>query len=128
MNVEKVEQDLLRLSNAWVTAELHRDMQFLEDTLADDFVGVGPHGFMLSKEQWLERYKSGDLKYVSFGLNDVNVRMFGDAAILIGRQTQNGEYKGHNIQGQFRVTLVFVEQKGHWQLVSLHLSPVAENI
>ncbi|TMC94638.1 MAG: nuclear transport factor 2 family protein [Chloroflexi bacterium] len=108
------------------TAELHGDTAFLERTLTDDFVGIGPLGFMLTKQEWLARHQSGDLKYASFSLDEVKVRVYNDAAILIGRQVQNGTYRGNSIQGQFRITLVFVQQQGQWRLAGLHLSPIGQ--
>ena len=50
MNREHVEQEVVRLADAWATAELRGDAAFLESTLADDFVGIGPLGFMLTKQ------------------------------------------------------------------------------
>lgn len=128
MNRENVEKEVLDLANAWATAELHSDVPFLKSRLSDDFVGIGPRGFMLTKEQWLTRYTSGDLKHESFTLDTVKIRVYGNAAVLTGRETEEGAFRGHDIQGQFRTTLVFVEQQGQWLLVSQHLSPLAENI
>src|SRR5881227_3188503 len=121
MNQENAEQELLRLADAWATAELRGDAAFLENILADDFIGIGPLGFMLTKQEWLARHQSGDLKYESFNLDEGMVRVYNDAAVLIGRQVQNGAYRGNSIKAQFRTTLVFVKQQGQWRLVSLHL-------
>jgi ketosteroid isomerase-like protein len=86
-------QELEQLSTNWATAELEGDTAFIEQLLADDFVGIGPRGFMLTKEQWLDRLKSGDLTYESFSWDELQTRTYGDAAIVIGRETSKGTYK-----------------------------------
>ena len=126
MNREQIEQEVLRLADIWATAELHGDTTFLEKTLSDDFIGIGPLGFMLTKQEWLARHRSGDLKYESFTLDEVKVRVYNDAAVLTGRQVQNAAYRGNPILGQFRTTLVFVQQQGQWRLASLQLSTIGQ--
>ncbi len=126
MNRENTEQEVMHLADAWATAELRGDTTFLESTLADDFIGIGPLGFMLTRQEWLARHQSGDLKYESFKLDEVKVRVYNDAAILTGRQVQNAAYRGNSIQGQFRTTLVFVQQQGQWRLASLQLSTIGQ--
>jgi ketosteroid isomerase-like protein len=121
-------QRLKELCEDWAAAELRGDTAALERTLADDFVGVGPRGFTLTKEQWLDRHGSGKLRYESFGLDEVEVRPYGDAAVAVCRQSAEGVYEDENgrfdIQEQFRVTLVFVRQQGRWLLAGLQLSPI----
>jgi ketosteroid isomerase-like protein len=119
--IEKLAQD-------WAAAELRGDTAFLECVLADDFVGVGPRGFMLTKEQWLARHEAGSLGYESFRLDEVGMRLYGNAAVAVCRQTAEGVYEDengrYNIQEQFRVTLVFVRQQEGWVLAGLQLSPI----
>ena len=118
-----------RLGEGWAAAELRGDTVTLGRILADDFVAVGPRGFMLSKEQWLSRHDSGNLTYEAFEWDEVTVRVHGDAAVMIGRQTASAVYEDgetrHEIQDQFRATLVLVEEQGRWLLLGLHLSPIA---
>lgn len=105
-----------KLGQTWATAELRGDGTSLREVLAEDFVGVGPRGFMLTKEQWLSRHETGSLGYKSFALNEMQVRLYGDAAITVCRQSAVRVYEGENgrfgINEQFRATLVFVRQDG----------------
>jgi len=117
-NLEKLAQDL-------TNAERKGDVAFLAHTLAADFIGIGPRGFMLTKDEWLARHKSGDLRYESFELDEVKIRVYGDAAVLTGRETTKVKYRGQDQQGQFRTTEVFVKQDGRWRLAGLQLSPIA---
>lgn len=123
-----MEQEITELGQDWADAERRGDTAFLARTLADDFVGVGPRGFLLTKEQWLARHQSGDLRYTSVTLDEITVRLYGDTAVATARQTSQAQYQGHDTGGQFRITLVFVRPEGHWLLAALHLSPIAPGL
>jgi hypothetical protein len=79
---------VLDLVREWVDAELRGDAQALDTLLAADFVGVGPRGFVLTRQQWLARYRSGDLRNTGFELRDPQVRDYGAAAVVVGTQAQ----------------------------------------
>jgi ketosteroid isomerase-like protein len=121
-------QKITELGEDWAAAELRGNTSSLRGILADDFIGVGPRGFMLTRDQWLSRHDLGSLRYESFGLDEVEVRLYGDAAVMVCRQSAVGAYEGENgrfdLNEQFRATLVFVKQDGHWRLASLQLSPI----
>jgi len=120
---------LEELARSWADAELRGDTDVLGEILTGDFVAVGPRGFMLSREEWLSRHDSGSLTYESFEWDEVSIRICGNAAVMIGRQTARGLYQDgdfrYEIQDQFRATLIFVEEHGRWLLLGLHLSPIA---
>ena len=121
-------QKVTELGQNWAAAELHGDVASLAEILADDFIGVGPRGFTLTRDQWLSRHDTGSLRYESFGLDEMQVRLYGDAAITVCRQSAEGVYEDENgrydINEQFRVTLVLVRQDGRWLLAGLQLSPI----
>jgi ketosteroid isomerase-like protein len=121
-------EELKQIAEEWASAELRGDTAALGEILADDFVGVGPRGFMLTNEQWLARHEAGNLRYDSFGLDEVGVRLYGDAAVMVCRQSAEGVYEDENgrydIHEQFRATLIFVRQEDRWLLAGLQLSPI----
>ena len=115
---------LQRFVGEWADAEQLEDVAFLSEALTDDFIGIGPLGFMLTKGQWLGRYEGG-LSYESFALDEVATRFYGGVAVATCRQSQTGEFQGNDVSGEFRATLIFAEQEGRWLLAGLHLSPIA---
>src|SRR2546423_11584491 len=126
MGTETEGDDIERFLIEWTAAEQRGDAAALDHLLADDFTGVGPLGFTLSKQDWLARYAGGDLKYRTFKLADTAVRRYGDAAIVIAQQRAAGAYRGHEVPGELRVTLVVVANApGSFRLAGAHMSFIA---
>ncbi len=122
--VDNTQQDLRKLADDWAAAERRGDTAFMERTLADDFTAVGPRGFVLTKDQWLQRFTSGSLKYEYLEWDEVNVRPYGDAAIVTGRERQKVDYQGQGMESDLRTTLVWVKQDGQWKLANAQMSPI----
>src|SRR5829696_2431883 len=89
-------EELSDLTNYWAAAELDGDTASLKEILADDFVGVGPRGFSLTREQWIARHDAENRECGSFGLDEAEVRTYGDVAIVVGRETAEGLYADEN--------------------------------
>jgi len=111
------------LGARWVDAEVAGDVDTLDTLATADFRLVGPFGFILDKQQWLDRYRSGDFATKSLAWHDVDVREYGDTAVAIGTQTQHAAYKGSPSNGDFRITHVFVRTDDDWAIASIQLSP-----
>jgi ketosteroid isomerase-like protein len=109
----------------WTAAEVSGDVAALERQLDEDFAGIGPLGFMLSRKDWLERHATGALSYDRFVLGEVQPRVYGDAAVVTARQTGQGTYQGHPVPGELRVTLVLAQRSRAWRLVVIHMSFIA---
>lgn len=110
----------------WRKSEEQGDHVTLGELLADDFVGVGPKGFVRSREQWLTRYSSGSVRNTSFTVRDLETRTFGRTAVVVLAQTQQSVNGDADASGAFRFTLVVVRQDdGTLRLAGLHLSPNA---
>jgi ketosteroid isomerase-like protein len=116
---------VLDLGQRWAFAERAGDADALEPLLANDFLLVGPLGFMLDKTQYLGARSSGELRHESLEWADVRVRVYGEAAVAVGTQTQRSTYQGRDASGRFRVTQIVVRRADLWTVVGLHYSPIA---
>jgi len=110
----------------WAAAEQAGDTRALGTLLADDFTAVGPLGFILPKQAWLARHRSGDLAYEAFIVEEVQARAIGqDAVVVTARNNTRGSYQGHPIPEATRATLVLTSNTGNWQLAAIHMSFIA---
>ena len=111
------------LGRRWAEAEQRGDTAALDAMTTDDFTLVGPLGFVLDKQQWLDRYRTGAFVTRSLDWDEVSVRDYGDAAVAVGRHTQQAEYQGQPADGSFRATHILVRRGDQWLLAGQHLSP-----
>jgi hypothetical protein len=110
----------------WIDAEARGDATSLDALLDADFRGDGPHGFVLTKHEWLDRYRQGDLVNSAFEWEDIHVRAHGGTIFVRGVQTQKAHYRGQDWSGRFLATLVAVRQDGRWSIVNLQLSELED--
>jgi uncharacterized protein (TIGR02246 family) len=112
--------DVLDLVERWAAAEQGNDAEALDQLLADDFVGVGPLGFVLGRDQWLARFGNG-LENRAFAVEDAQVRDYGTAAVVVGVLAQETSFQGNDNSGRFRLTLVAARLADRWLLANAHI-------
>lgn len=109
----------------WTAAERAGDVAALERLLADDFLAVGPLGFFLSRQDWLDRHATGALTYRTFELTDTRIRQYGDVTVVVGTQTGEGAYRGQPVPPATRITLLVAGAEAGPRLAGVHYSFIA---
>jgi len=120
-----VEQALLKLEQNWTNANVKADVAFLDRILADDYTWTDNDGVLWTKAQNLAAIKSGELKIPSMVTDDMKVRIYGDAAVVTGRNTAKATLKGKDVSGQERWTDTWIKRDGRWRCVATHSSKIA---
>jgi ketosteroid isomerase-like protein len=120
------EQQLTKIENDRADSYVKRDPLFVQRITADDFAFVGPDGNMVNKADYVKSM-TGDTVFTGFKIDDLKIRTYGDAAVVIGLATITTKTKGEDESGQYSFTDVFVKQKGEWKAVSGQVTPVAKD-
>jgi ketosteroid isomerase-like protein len=113
-----VEQELIKLENDWNNASVKRDVAALGKILADDWTAIDADGAVETKAQSLANLKSGEDAYTSAVADEMKVCVYGDAAVVLGRNTVKEQYKGKDISGQYRFIDTWIKKAGRWQCVA----------
>jgi ketosteroid isomerase-like protein len=117
-----VAQVIRQLDHERIQAQIGADRAALDRIYADDFIGIGPSGTVRTKPQVLSDFTSGNLKFQSITTDDVQVRVYGNTAVEIGRSTMKGQDNNKAVPVDNRFTRVWVKQHGRWRLVANHYS------
>ena len=110
------ERQVRELEQNLIEAFRHNDTRALERILADDFVFTDPRGASITKDLWLEDLASGAFVFESVEIEDVRVRLAGDAALVTGLVTLKARSRAGGYNGQFGVIDVYMKREGRWQL------------
>src|SRR5438445_10843941 len=122
----KTEQELIKLEQDRAQATVKGDTAFLDKYTADDYTFITPRGALRTKAQVLADLKSGEIKLEGYDLGDLQVRVYGDTAVVTGRSTQKGKAYGQDAAGQYRFTRVYVKRDGSWKSAAFQSTRVAE--
>ena len=121
----EVEQHIRQLNDEWVKAIMRADADALNRIMADDFYFTYPlEGD--DKDQFIADITSGDLKIKYIGREQLNVRVFGNTAVLTARDSATWLYHGRELAGQYKILSVFTERDGQWQLCAIQACPMQQ--
>jgi ketosteroid isomerase-like protein len=120
------EQELRKVEREWDAAIVSRDVAALDRILSEDFRYIDSAGDVHSKNDIVQGVKSSEAVIEPFETEDVQVRIYGDTAVLTGRFMQKASYQGKTYSGQFRYTDIYVRQGGLWRAVSAHASRIPD--
>jgi ketosteroid isomerase-like protein len=114
-----------QLLTTWANAERAGDAHALGDLLTDDFVGIGPVGFVLDKPAWLTRFDQG-LRYERLELEDVSIRRHGDALLVVAHQRAVGSHAGTPTPPDTRVSFTVVPDDGGLRVAGVQYSFIGQ--
>jgi ketosteroid isomerase-like protein len=117
-----VEEELLKLEKEFARAIVKNDAEAIRQFLADEWVIIDADGGIIEKARFLGVVESGALTHEMMESDDVEVRIYGDSAVVSGLTRTKGKFMGQDFSTQERATDVFVMQNGRWQCVFSQLT------
>ncbi len=118
------EQEIRKLNLEYDNAILQQDAAVFERLFAEDFIVTKTGGKISTKAQEIADAKSGETKFAVGRSEEVNVRLYGNTAIVNGRWIEKSVTKGKPFDGRHIYTTVYVKSNGKWQIVSDQVTPI----
>ena len=112
-----VEQQLKQLEDDWQKATRTKDATLLKRIIAEKWVATDDKGKALNREQYISQTTSSPDVIQSNQNFDMQVRVYGNTAVVTGGLTEKGTREGAAYTDTYRWTDVFVKRGGHWQAV-----------
>jgi uncharacterized protein (TIGR02246 family) len=122
MSIDNDEQQILALHEAGDRALMSADLAVLAQIFADDYVQYNEAGKAFTKQDVLESFRSGAIRYPSIVSTGRQIRVFGDTAIVHGAESDEVESDGKRFSVHYVYLDVLRKQNGEWKLVASQLA------
>ena len=114
--------EIIKLERELIEAILRRDSAFLEKILAEDLSVVTPFGDLANKAMMVNF--DDNLVNESIVTDEIQVRVYSDAAVVTGRATIKSRYANQDLSGQYRFTRVYFKREA-WRIVAYQATRIA---
>ena len=113
-------------ADRWDRAILAKDRAAIEANMAEDFRQIDARGNVETKAGFVDDLVSPDLQLDPYAVEDFEVRVYGDTALLSGRTRMTGRYQGRAFNTHYRYIDIYVRRGGAWKIVSVQISPMPD--
>ena len=113
---------LLAFENKWNAAYKSGDIAAMDSLLAEDFIITVEDGRTFSKSGYIAENGRPTLHVVISEMSGLNVRMHGNTAVVTGAYHEKGISKGQPYEYHDRLTDVWMNINGRWQVIASHYS------
>jgi ketosteroid isomerase-like protein len=98
------------------------DLAALAQIFADDYVQYNESGQPFTKQDVLNNFKTGAIRYPSIISTARQIRVFGDTAVVHGSESDEVEISGKRSAVRYVYLDVLRKREGEWKLVASQLA------
>lgn len=120
-------QSALEFQSTRFNAMVEEDIESLEQFLADDLTYSHTTGWTETKSEFLATVESRKIDYVSMSPEDVEVRIYGDVAVMTGQSRMQGIVGDRKVCLTIRFLDVSRRAGDSWQLIAWQSVKIPEN-
>jgi len=108
-------------------AHLHLDLETIERLLHPDYVIIQPGGKLETKREVLDSYRTLDRNWDFAQVDQLNVLLRGDVAIVVGRWQASGQHGPEQFDYAARFLSIWVKEDGYWQNIAYQATEIIDD-
>lgn len=125
-NTEAVKTLLTKQAAEWDAAICRKDKVAIEANIGAGFRHIDPYGELSDAAAFLTDLLSPDQTIDPYSADELEVRIYGEIALLSGTTKMTGTYKGKPFKSHYRYVDIYNLQKGRWVVVNIQITRFRE--
>lgn len=118
---KQIEQELIRLENAWAQVDVTNDRSIFDRIIAPEFVSTSISGKVRNHDEWMRDWEYEGVKTARN--SDIVVRVHSDTlAVITGVDVTTRIENGKEVFHEDRFTDTWVNRNGQWQVIAAQVT------
>jgi len=113
-------------AESWDQAIIRKDAKAIAENMSADFRHISKNGEVSGRAAFLTDILSPDLVIQPYAVEDFDVRVYGDCALLCGRTRMTGTYKGAPFRSHYRYVDTYTRAGGRWTVCNVQITGMAD--
>ena len=113
-------------AEAWDEAIIRKDRTAIEANMAADFLFIDARGLITDRANFIETMMDSAFVIDPYAVEDFDLRLYGDVALLCGRTQMTGSWAGEPFTSHYRYIDVYARQGEDWKVVSVQITAMAD--
>jgi ketosteroid isomerase-like protein len=122
----EAQQAIIEAEEHLAAASLNLDLSVFEQLLHPDYVIVQPGGIVENKAETMASLASDTRHWQVARSDEMEVRVYGDTAVVIGRWTGKGQNGDEPFDYQARFLSLWVKEAGQWRNIAFQATKILE--
>lgn len=115
---------LTQLSNAWDKAIVAKDRAAVAGNMSPEFRIIDGQGEIGNKQEFVDDILDPKLVIDPYTVEEFEVRLHGDVALLSGRTRMTGKHDGKPFESNYRYIDIYARRDGQWRIVSVQITRI----
>ena len=111
-------------ANRWDKAIVEKNVPGILENIGTQFRQIDGDGSIISREDFVADLVSPDLKINPYKVEDFDIRIYGDIALLCGRTRMTGKYKDKAFTSHYRYVDTYHFEEGHWRVIQIQITRI----
>jgi ketosteroid isomerase-like protein len=116
--------EITRRADAWDKAIVQKDVAGVAANMTDDFRVIRSNGDISNREAFLRGVTDPNLTIHPYTVEDFNIRLYGDMALVGGRTRMTGTSSGASFTLNYRYIDTYIRTGGTWKVCHVQVTEI----